>query len=199
MVTPLDVPIFLRLLAAADAFDAEGIQDAVAALARSLSHAIASYQGFRLTLVDDEHPVSMIDFAAQDLQPSTSLRVDLSLLVSDADPASRIVFYAEAPGAFVDLAADLQHALRGSADSYSAPEVEGPDVAGTGIELDGDLPPISTVSAIVGLAEFSTINRAVGLLIGRGLSPECAHEALCVGAAAATVEKHLFAALLLEG
>lgn len=65
------------------------------------------------------------------------------------------------------------------------------------IELDADLPPVSTVSGVVGLTEFSTINRAIGLLIGRGLLHDAAHDALCVGAAAANVEKHVFAALLL--
>jgi hypothetical protein len=48
------------------------------------------------------------------------------------------------------------------------------------------------------MAELSTVNRAIGFLIGQGHIPSDAHEILCRGAAGAGVEVHVFAAGLLR-
>ncbi len=117
------------------------------------------------------------------------------------DGDSRIVFYAATPGALVDLAADLSHALgvptiTGRVSDGGEPaDVAGHDAA---IRLDDDLPPVSMVSGLVGLAELSTINRAAGFLIGQGHLPVDAHDTLRRGASAAGLDTHLFAARLLR-
>lgn len=201
MVGPPVVPTYLRRLAASIATDDDDIQPALAGLAAGLRGAAASYHGLQLTVVDHGCPVTLTEFADPDAVSATSLRVDLALLVIAADPASRIVFFAGSLGAFVDLAADLQHALQVAAaprrPQADVSRLDGADDREPMIELDGDLPPTSTVSGLAGLAEFSTINRAVGVLIGRGHLGEAAYEALRRGATAAGVEVHVFAAGLL--
>ena len=65
------------------------------------------------------------------------------------------------------------------------------------MRLDGDLPPVTMTSGIAGLEELSTINRAVGVLIGDGHRPEAAHDILRRGASVAGTDTHQFARRLL--
>jgi hypothetical protein len=67
------------------------------------------------------------------------------------------------------------------------------------IELDTDLPPISRVSGLTGLAELTVLNRAIGMLIQQGHDIEQAHLVLRREAAAAGVESHIYAARILRG
>jgi hypothetical protein len=69
-----------------------------------------------------------------------------------------MVLLAGHPGAFVDLAADLER-------------VPGPDGR---VALDGHLPDMSAPQpgrGISGLAELGVVNRAIGVLITRGHTP----------------------------
>jgi hypothetical protein len=75
------------------------------------------------------------------------------------------VFYAARPGAFVDLAADTRfaYALNGQ------------------VVLDQHVPSPTkplTPSGISGHTEAGTVNRAIGVLIGRGHTPEKARSTL---------------------
>jgi hypothetical protein len=75
------------------------------------------------------------------------------------------VLYAATRGAFVDLAADLSYALRIDPaklilDSHP---VENPDGNGNGL---------------AGLAAHVTINQAIGVLIGRGHTPDSGRQEL---------------------
>ena len=65
------------------------------------------------------------------------------------------------------------------------------------IRLDADLPPVSMTSGLVGSEELTTINRAVGLLIGQGHLPGDAHDLLRRGALAVGLDADRFAARLL--
>ena len=56
------------------------------------------------------------------------------------------------------------------------------------IVLDADLPPATLVSRLTGLADASTINRAVGMLIDQGHHPDEAHATLHRHAVTAGVE-----------
>lgn len=200
MVRPTAVPPHLRRLAASIGSDTDLLQRSLTGLVAGLRGTATSYHGLRLTLVDRGCPVTLTEFADPGVVSASSLRVDLALIVVDADPASRIVFYAGTPGAFVDLAADLQYALKVTiAPRRTAPSRFDEDDDGMSmLELDGDLPSVSTVSGLTGLVEFSTINRAVGLLIGRGYLVDAAHEVLREGAAAAGMAVHVFAAGLVR-
>lgn len=191
MVDPVLVS-HLHLLAAGSAADDDvGVQDALIALVKDLRSAVPSYRGLELRIVDHDWPVILTDFAGDVADvPITSLRVDLALLVEGADPASTIVFYADTPGALVDLAADLGHALGGSQP--------GAGERRQSIALDADLPSSSPRSGLVGLDGLATINRAIGFLIDQGHPPDGASHTIRRGAASAGVDTPTFAARLLR-
>jgi hypothetical protein len=66
------------------------------------------------------------------------------------------------------------------------------------IELDADLPPPNRESGISGLADLSTINQAVGVLISNGHHPDGAHDTLRRQAAAAGFTPHAWATRMLR-
>ena len=110
---------------------------------------------------------------------SLSLPVDLTAAVS---PGSELILYATAPGAFVDMAADLSYAL-------------GAD--GSGVRLDEHLVPVSARSGLTGVEELSIVNRAEGLLLGRGHSLSEAHQHLERKAEQSGLEVYQVAAYLI--
>jgi hypothetical protein len=66
------------------------------------------------------------------------------------------------------------------------------------ITLDADVPPSPLVSGVSGLSELSTINRAIGVLIGHGHHPDHAGDTLRRRAASREdLEPHRHAARLL--
>lgn len=195
----LDPVLFshLHVLATSVSADDDGdLQQALGTLIVDLRSAVPSYCGLQLRIVDHDWPVTLIDFVGASAdEPATSLRVDLALLVEGADPASAIVFWASAPGTFVDLAADLTYALGVRPRESSGPAADGQRQP---IALDSDLPPNSRRSGLTGVDELGTINRAVGFLIGRGEPPDDAHHTIRRGAASAGVDLPTFAARLLR-
>jgi hypothetical protein len=136
------------------------LEDSLTALTLSLRHAVPSYRGLALTLVIDEQPVSVTSAERGDTSDiTTSLCLSLAwvpLLRTD----SQIIFYASVPGSFVDMAADLAVAL-----------------GSEGLRLDEDI-PLAIVSDLTGIARLSTINEAVGVLIGHGHTPDGAQREL---------------------
>jgi hypothetical protein len=161
------------------------------ALTSHLRTAVSSYLGFRLTLVVDRWPITLTAFAAIDGErPTTSLRLYLSSQGTGFDPDSQIVFYASNPGAFVDLAADSEYL-----DRQRAVDGDGHRPA---VALDIDLPPVTLVSGFIGLREYTTINRAIGVLIERGDQPADAQATLHRDASARGLAIHVYAARLLE-
>ncbi|MET1007052.1 MAG: hypothetical protein ABWX96_16000 [Propionibacteriaceae bacterium] len=142
----------------------------VAALGHDLRQAVGSYLGLQMVMVEHGHAVTLTEFdptvRLQDVR--TSVRVPLVPLgVEGADRASMITFYAGVAGAFVDLSADLAYALslpvRGPGDSPTEPETER-----FAICIDDPVEPTTILSGLEGAAELSTVNRALGLLIGNG-------------------------------
>lgn len=131
-------------------FDADR---SLAALRKDLKLIIRSSLGFTLRLGGSQ-PVTLtsVDYFIRPDDIVSSLSVPLSW-VSPDEVGSSIVFYAGVPGALVDLSADLAYALSLPLDSLS---------------LDADLAPEFLRSGIAGLAEASTVNRAIGMLMGRG-------------------------------
>jgi hypothetical protein len=164
--------------------------DALASLL--LRTAVSSYLGFRLTLVVDGWPITLTAFSVVDGErPATSLRLNLSSQGPGFDPDSQIVLYASQAGAFIDLAADIEYLHR---RSHS---VDG-DGARAAAALDLDLPPITLVSGFIGLAEYTTINRAIGMLIQRGHDPADAHATLHRDASSSGLALHRYVARLLK-
>lgn len=158
---------------------------------------VASYSGLRLTLVRDGRPVTLTAFPVADGKPpATSLRVVLATLGVGFDPKSEIVLYGHTPGAFVDLAADLAYLDRRGRmpDPARHAGVDHP----AGLTLDGDLPPVSVVSGLSGLTEYSDFNRAVGVLMVSGQTPAEAHGTLRGEATATGMSLPGYLARLLE-
>ncbi len=161
----------------------DSLGPALSALVQDLDTAVSSYLGLRLTLVLDGWPVTLTAFPPLDgVRPVTSLRLGLGALGPGFDPASQVVFYAGTPGTFVDLAADLAH-------------VHGPR---SSVVLDLDLPPLSVVSGLTGVSEFTAINRALGVLLERGQDLHQARATLHHRAGAAGMDLPGYAARLLE-
>jgi hypothetical protein len=181
-------------------------------LVDGLQAAVASYRGLHLTIVDNGDHVSLTAFLPLQGHDSinTSMRVGFSALGPGFNGESYVIFYAATPGAFVDLAADFGYALGTAIVTFCPSAWDGDSTAGDGqqsparrdrhqlIVLDADLPAPSTTSGFIGLDEFSTINRAVGILIEQGHHPNQAHAALRHEAAEAGVEPHIYAARLLR-
>ena len=124
--------------------------------------AVASFTGMTMTIAFDGHDVSFTVHDDATIQPATSLLIPLAT-VTPTDPASTLLLYAATPGAFVDLAADLIYALR---------------IEPTALVLDGHFDPRAGSGGITGLDEHSAINQAIGVLIGRGHTPESAQHEL---------------------
>ena len=89
------------------------------------------------------------------------------------------MLYAETPGAFVDLAADVAYLqrVRGPEDATDAADGDG-DGHQPAVALDADLPPESVIPGLSGLREYEMVNQAVGVLVERGHAPSDAHAAL---------------------
>lgn len=165
--------------------DDDEIMEPLRDLVAALRTAVPSYRGVCLTVVDNGRAVRLTDF---DPLPDgegviTSLRLPFAALGAGFSRDSQVVFYAATPGAFVDLGADLGHAL-------DAPTAQ--------IVLDADLPPITLEAGLTGLDDVSAINRAVGILMNQGHHPHQAHAELHRQATAAGVETLIYAARLLK-
>jgi hypothetical protein len=182
------------------------MDDTLAALTMALLTTAASYCGFRLTIVENQWPVTLAAFAGgPDVPVRTSLRLPLGLVSRTIDPESRVVFFAGTPGAFVDLTADLSHALGGVPVEHQTPAADGGDGSGTpvdgqrrAIKIDADLPLLSRKSGLTGLAELTVLNRAIGMLVDQGHDIDQAHQLLRRDASAAGVEPHVHAARILR-
>ncbi len=103
-----------------------------------------------------------------------------------ADSATRsvsaLVLYASQPGAFVDIAADISWITGRPLDSF---------------RIDEHLDPPGDDGSVAALADASTINQAVGVLIERGFTVEAARHHLDRLAAMAGVASAAAAAVLL--
>jgi hypothetical protein len=135
------------------------LENSLTALTEAVKTAAPSYRGLALTLSIDKQPVTVTSAEPGNTSDiATSLRLWLAWVPSlSAD--SRITFYASTPGTFVDLAADLAFAL----DSD--------------IRLDEDIPSV-LVSDLTGVGRLSAVNKAVGVLVGHGHTPDSAQREL---------------------
>jgi hypothetical protein len=167
------------LTAALDDPDVD-IAQSIERLAVTVLSAVPSYLG--LSLVMDAHGqrivVAAMDQPTTDDDIATSLRLPLATATSTGDIT--LVLYAGVPGAFVDLAADMDWLI-------------GDD--GAEAVLDADLS--APAESISGLAELSVVNQAIGVLIAGGYTLEQASEILDVLAADGAGDRHTAAARLL--
>ncbi len=168
---PLEFPVDLSTALSADLknmfrvldLPALDVERSLLALRVDVQLAVPSFVGLSMTLMVHGHPVTLTSMDENTFTAiASSLQLPLALTAAVAT-GSRLVLYAATPGAFVDLAADLSFAL-------AAPDGE--------VAVDEDLRPCTMQSGLTGIAELSIINRAIGLLMGRGLTPEAAQSHL---------------------
>lgn len=132
------------------------------AVVGDVKRAVGSYTGMTMTIALDSHNVSFTVHDDPTIPPATSLLIPLAAL-TPTDAASTLLLYAAAPGAFVDLSADLSYAL-------------GIDPAT--LVLDNHLPAPEGSCGMTGLDTHFAIDQAVGVLIARGHTPETARDEL---------------------
>jgi hypothetical protein len=177
--------------------DGHAVGELLDALIRELESFVQSYRGLQLTISQNGFPLVLTALADGHDRPdgavTTSLRVPLALLDSGFASDSRIVFYAGMSGAFVDLSADLEFALRRSSTAELVA-----DSTLAAIRLDADPPPRTRGFNLSGLTELSTVDRAVGAMIAQGHDPDHAHATLRRDAEQAGMEPHTWAAQVLR-
>ena len=136
--------------------DPQRLLEPLGTLRRDFRLAVRSYVGLQLTAFAGSHPVRLTSMEAlADFEPITA-SMQLSRPGAGPNSPSAVVAYATAPGAFVDLAANLSpaHQLRGGE-----------------LLLDRHIPAPDRGSRFSPLREASTPNRAIGVLIDSGQDP----------------------------
>jgi hypothetical protein len=187
------VPIPARLLAElallTQALDLPGtdVAQTLRRLAADARSAVESFLGLSVAITADRirFDLTLLDDGTQPVHIQTSLLVPLSTaaVVASATPASvALILYAATPGAFIDLAADLSW-------------ITGRALAEFRLDEHRALP--SNYVAPTSLAAMSSINQALGVLIGRGATPEQAERDLHTRAATAGIELAAAATVLL--
>ena len=148
--------------------------------------AVPTYLGLSVTVDGSDPPftfTTLEDGAAAD-DVRTSLRLTLPG-VGDcrASPSVALTLYAGTPGTFVDLTADLAWLTgRPPSDFVLDQHLSGPPRPDTGTYLRTP----------------SVINQAIGVLIGRGYTPEQAHRELDTQADGGSTDRHTAAQFILD-
>ena len=169
-----------------DALDvgAVDIASTVSLLSTDVAAAVSSYVGLSVRVGSHGNLVDLttLDDPAVIARIVTSLRIPVRSGGPAPDPPVVIVLYATVPGAFVDLAADLAWLT---------------ELALEDVGLDRDLGPPCPDPAN-SLRSLSSIDQAIGVLVGRGHTPEEALVELETLTAGAGGDRHAAALALLE-
>ena len=148
--------------------------------------AVTSYVGLSVVVSHSDPPFTVTTLADGALAGDvcTSLHVLLPGIGDGHDPVSvALILYAGTPGAFVDLAADL-------AWLTGRPLTE--------VTLDEHLTVLAGPDTTDQLQAVSDINQAIGVLIGRGHTPQQAHRQLDTNAANNRTDRRTAARLILD-
>ncbi len=149
--------------------------------------AIPTFLGLSVTADDSDPPFTFTTFVegVRMGDVRTSLRLALAGVgIAGLLPAVVVVLYAESPGTFVDLAADLAWLTARPLSEFA---------------LDQHLPATAERGAPASLFEVSVINQAIGALIGQGYTPEQADQHLTAEGAGAGISQHAVGLRILAG
>lgn len=139
--------------------------------------AVPTYLGLSVTVEGSDPPFTLTtleDGAADDVGASIRLMLP---------GVAEVIFYAGAPGAFVDLAADLAWLTGRPPGDFM---------------LDQHLSVPAGPNPRTSLRAVSVINQAIGALIGHGYPPQQAHAELDTRADAAGTDRYTAALRILE-
>lgn len=147
-------------------------------LSDEISDAVESYLGLTVTIAPGTTPITFTTLrdGAQPASVRTSARFTLTRAAAGSvgtGPVISLIVYAATPGAFVDLAADLAWITRANPAH---------------ITLDQDLTVVFEMPTTAPSA-VAMINQAIGVLIGRGHSPEQAYQRLSRPSASGVVNR----------
>jgi hypothetical protein len=179
----------LRILTAALDEPGADIAQSLQQLAADTIAGVPSYLGLSL-IVSRSDPLLtstyLVDGAvAGDVRTSVRLTlpgVGIGIGIGRTLPAVTIILYAASPGAFVDLAADLAWLTARRLSDFA-------------LDQHLTIPAGSVTGGQLHVA--SAINQAIGVLIGRGYTPQQAHRELDTEAATAGTNRHSAALLIL--
>jgi hypothetical protein len=176
---PAGLAAELGLLTQALDLPGTDVAETVTRLAADAQTAVDSYLGLSVMIIANRSQFDLT-VLAEGTEPEhirTSLLVPLSTAdtaQASSPPASvALILYAAAPGAFIDLAADLSW-------------ITGRTLADFPLDEHRTLP--SNYTDPTPLAAMSHINQALGVLIGYGSVPEQAERDLYARAAAAGID-----------
>jgi hypothetical protein len=165
-----------------DALDVGDIASTVSLLTSDVAAAVSSYAGLslRLRLSDSDVELTTLDDVEVIDRIVTSIRLPVS--PATTRPSVVIVLYATRRGAFVDLAADLAWLTDRTLGDVS---------------LDEDLGGRLHAHPVTSLRSVSSIDQAMGVLVGRGHTPEEALVELEALAARDGSDRHAAALVIL--
>lgn len=147
--------------------------------------AVPTYLGLSVTVDNSDPPFTLTtleDGRAADVRTSLCLMLP-GAGDGRASPSVALILYAGTSGTFVDLTADLAWLLgRPLGDFALDQHLSSPTSPGTGTHL----------------RTASVINQAIGVLIGRGYTPERAHRELDTQTDSASTERHTMAQFILD-
>jgi hypothetical protein len=147
--------------------------------------AVPSYLGLSVTVDGNDPPFTFTtveDGTADDIR--TSLRLTLPGVGDGrASPSVALILYAATPGTFVDLTADLAW-------------LTGHPPSDFGLDQHLSVPAGSDAGTYLRAA--SVINQAIGVLIGRGYTPEQAHRELDTQVDREGTDRHTAAQFILD-
>jgi hypothetical protein len=162
------------LAALTESLDDSGtdVSQALRQLAADAKLAVHSYLGLSVILSfgGRRTDFTVLEERAEPGDIRASLRISLPPHVfgpEDPGATASLILFAATPGAFLDLATDL---------SWLTRDLDG--LGSCAFVLDEDLTVPHDPAAPSGLKALSTIDQAIGVLIGQGNTPEQAHQHL---------------------
>ncbi len=167
-----------------EALDEPGadIADSLEQVALAAATAVTSYLGLSVVVAADDSPLTITVLAGGGA--AGYIRASLHMgLIGSGPAAIALVLYAGTAGAFVDLAADLAWLTR-------RPPTE--------ITLDQHLTVPASADVAERLHAASDIDQAIGVLIGRGHTPEEARRHLDSHAAANGTDRRAAAQSIID-
>ena len=161
MTIPSALAADLALLTDALDTGAVDIASTFSLLSSDVAAAVSSYVGLsvRVHSLGGLAELTTLDDPAVIARVVTSLRIPVPEATRASGPSVVIVLYATLPGAFVDLAADLAWLTDVA-------------LADVGLDLDLDLDPRARSGVATPISSLSSIDQAIGVLVGRGHTPE---------------------------
>ena len=163
MTIPSALAADLALLTDALDTGSADIASTFSLLSSDVAAAVSSYAGLsvRIHSLGGLAELTTLDDPAVIAGVVTSLRIPVPVASQVPGPSVVIVLYATLAGAFVDLAADLAWLT----------DVALADV-GLDLDLDLDLDPRARSGVATPISSLSSIDQAIGVLVGRGHTPE---------------------------